>query len=80
VAVAEGGRNQAGHYLQHSLNAHTKFYTADGSQLSARDLQYVERSHSIEAVLAQIQAARESLARAARLLSFAERAARGFYV
>ena len=73
--MAEGDLNQAGHYLEQSLNAYTKFYAADGSHLSARDLQYMERSHLIEALLAaaQIQAARESLASAAKLLSFTQK-------
>ena len=74
VAVAEGDLDQAGHYLQQSLNAYTKFYAADGSHISPRDFQYLERSQLIEALLAaaRIQAAQESPDSAARLLSFAE--------
>jgi tetratricopeptide (TPR) repeat protein len=72
AAVAEGNLNQAGSYLEQSLIAFTKFYAADGGHLAAHDFLYMERSHLIEALLAtvQIQAARESLASAARLLSF----------
>src|SRR5574341_1011385 len=75
VAVAEGDLDQAGSYVEQSLNAYTKFYAADGSHLSDGDVQYMERSQLIEALLAaaQIQAAQESPASAAMLLSFAEK-------
>ncbi len=74
VAMAEGDLDQAGQYLNQSLNAYTKLYAANGAHISASDFQYVERSRLIEALLAaaRFHATRDRPVSAARLLSFAE--------